>query len=448
MAADRGMSVALIDSRDKPGGVCLHVGCIPSKALLHVAALLDEAQHAKAWGIDFGKPKIDLAGLRKWKQAVVDKLVGGVEQLAKARKVRFIHGRAVFIDSERLRIEDSDVETVHFQHVIVATGSSPAIPPGLQVESDRVMDSTGALDLPDAPERLLVVGGGYIGLELATVYAALGSKVTIVELTDGLLPGVDRDLVRPVQLRLKKVAQAIHLNTKVTKIEPIADGLKVTLEGEAEPPALEFDRALIAVGRRPNSRGFGIENTGARVNELGFIEVDAQRRTSDPRVFAIGDVAGEPMLAHKATHEARAAVEAIAGESSAFDPAAIPAVVFTDPEIAWCGLTETQAKAEGREIKVQRFPWGASGRAIALDRIDGATKIICDPESDAVLGVGIVGKGAGELIAEGVLAMELGAVAEDIAATIHPHPTLTEATMEAAEMIGGAAVHLYRPADK
>ncbi|MCH8332825.1 dihydrolipoyl dehydrogenase [Candidatus Sumerlaeota bacterium] len=448
-AADKGMSVTLIDAMERPGGVCLHVGCIPSKALLHAAALLDETRAAKKWGIEFGEPKIDLDALRQWKTGIVDKLVGGLQKLCKSRKVKFIQGRAVFIDSERLRLEDSPTEMVLFQNAILATGSSPVIPPGLDIGSARVMDSTAALDLPDVPARLLVVGGGYIGLELATVYAALGSKVTIVEMTDELLPGVDRDLVRLVHARLRRVAEAIHLETKVAAIEETGQGneaaLEVMLQGKAKPARQSFDRALIAVGRRPNTSGIGLENTKIRVDARGFVQVDAQRRTSEERIFAIGDVAGEPMLAHKATREARVAVEAMLGEPVAFDPLAIPAVVFTNPEIAWCGLTETEAKSKAIAVKVARYPWGASGRAVTLDRTDGMTKILCDPETGRVLGMGIVGAGAGELIAEGVLAIEMGAVAEDLASSIHPHPTLTETIMESSEMILGSATHLYQP---
>lgn len=446
-AADKGLKVTIIDVAERIGGVCLHVGCIPSKALLHAAAILEEGKSAKNIGIDFGDPKVDIARLREWKKSVVDKLVGGLQQLSKQRKVDFVRGRAVFIDSERVTLEDSDVEMVTFEHAILATGSSPVIPPPLRLSSPRVMDSTGALELPET-RRLLVVGGGYIGLELATVYAALGTEVTIVEMTDGLLPGVDRDLVRPVFQKMKKSAKAIYLNTKVATLEERGDEIRAKLEGEADPAEQDFDRVLVSVGRRPNSHGLGLENTGAKVDERGFVVVDAQRRTGDKRIFAIGDVAGEPMLAHKAHREGKVAVEAILGEAAAYDPMAVPAVVFTNPEIAWCGLTETAAKAAGREVEVARFPWGASGRAITLDRTDGMTKLIADPESGLVLGMGIVGPNAGELISEGVLAIEMGAEASDIADTIHPHPTLSETLMGSAELLLGSATDIYRPPRK
>jgi len=448
-AADKGMKVTLINDQPEPGGICLHVGCIPSKAALHIAKLIEDAKTANEIGLHFGEPRIDLAAIRAWKDKVVNKLVGGVHQLCKSRGVQYVQGRAVFIDSERLAIEDSEIEMVCFQHAILATGSSPISLRGMDLKSPRLMDSTRALAIEEIPKTMLVIGGGYIGLELATVYAALGSKITIVEMTDGLLPGVDRDLVRPLAARMKNLAQAIYLETKVTKIEEVAEGLKVTMEGKAGTPEQMaeqiFDRALVAVGRKPNSHGLGLENTRAVVNQKGFVEVNAQRRTGDERIYAIGDVAGEPMLAHKATREGIVAAEAIAGEPAAFDPAAIPAVVFTDPEIAWCGLTEMEAKRQNITVKVARFPWGASGRAITVNRTDGTTKIICDAESEVVLGMGVVGPGAGEMIAEGVLAIEMGATAEDLASTIHAHPTLTETVMEGAELIFGSATHLYRP---
>lgn len=445
-AADHGKEVLLIDDRPRPGGVCLNIGCIPSKALLHVAEVLALSEDARNWGIDFQSPGIDLDRLRSWKEGVVDRLVGGLEKLIKARKVRHLHGRAVFIDSERLRIEDSPTEIVKFKQCIVATGSDPVLPDAFAEAGPRVMTSTEALDLVDIPPRLLVIGGGYIGLELATVYAALGSKVTIVELESNLLVGVDRELVRPVQRRLESRVESIRLNTRVEKIEREGETLKVEIkpqEGESE--TLEFDRALVAVGRVPSTSGLGVGNTKAQVDDKGFIKVDAGRRTHDPNIFAIGDVAGQPLLAHKATHEGIVAADVLCGEPAAFDPAAIPAVVFTDPEIAWCGLTETEAKASGTNVTVRRFSWAASGRAITLDRTEGMTKLLYDPDSGLVLGMGIVGAGAGELIAEGVLAMEMGAVAEDLAETIHPHPTLTETVMESGELFLGSATHLFRP---
>jgi dihydrolipoamide dehydrogenase len=444
LAADKGMQVTLIDSLDKPGGTCLYVGCIPSKALLHVARGLTDAHDLAPWGVRFGDPKIDLATLRQQGARVVETLGKNLAELCKRRKVEYLRGRAIFEDSRTLRLEDGSRR--RFRNCIVGTGSSPARPPSLNLESPRIMDSTAALRLEEVPESLLVVGGGYIGLELGTVYAALGSAVTVVELTDGLLPGVDRDLVRPLQGRLEKQFRKIYLNTKVAKIAEAPGGIRATLEGEEvtekEPV---FGRVLVAVGRRPNSRGLGLEKTKVEVDEKGFLRVDAQRRTTDPIIYAIGDVAGEPMLAHKATHEGKIAVEAIAGEPAAFDSRAIPAVVFTDPEIAWCGLTETEAKKARREVKVLRFPWGASGRAFTLGRTEGLTKLLVEPESERVLGVGLVGYGAGELIAEGVLAVEMAATARDLALSIHPHPTLTETVGEAAESLYGPTTHIFKP---
>lgn len=443
-AADRGLKVALIDDRPRPGGVCLNIGCIPSKALLHIAEVMATAKDAEAWGVQFGAPNVDFSRVRSFKEQVVDRLVSGLEKLIKARRIQYIRGRAVFIDSERLRVEDSPVEIVSFEQAVIATGCIPLLPESFAAAGPRVMTSTGALELADLPARLLVVGGGYIGLELATVYAALGSRVTIVEFTESLLPGVDPDLVRPVARRLAGRVEAIRLGTKVEAIRSEGETLRVTLGGDP-PGELEVDRVLVAIGRRPTTSGLGLENTKVQLDEKGFIRVDASRRTADPRIFAIGDIAGDPQLAHKATREGIVAADAAAGESSVFDPAAIPAVVFTDPEIAWCGMTEAQAKAAGMKPVVRRFPWGASGRAITLDRTEGLTKVIADPETERILGVGIVGPGAGELIAEGVLAMEMGAVAEDLAGAIHPHPTLSETLMEGAELILGSATHLFRP---
>jgi dihydrolipoamide dehydrogenase len=444
MAADKGMRVALIDAGEKPGGTCLHVGCIPSKALLHTAKLITDVKEAGALGLQFGPPKIDIAGVRGYWHKVVDGLAKNLAELAKRRKVELVIGRAVFEDSHTLKLADGSRR--RFKNCIIATGSVPLRPAMFNLDSPRVMDSTAALRLDELPKTLLVIGGGYIGLELGYVYAALGSKVTVVELTGGLLPGVDRDLVRPLQGRLTPLFEKIHVNTKVVKIEEVKGGIKATLEGEEvtdkEPV---FERVLVSVGRRPSSSGLGLENTKVRVDEKGFIAVDVQRRTSAEHIFAIGDVAGEPMLAHKAAHEGKVAVEAIAGEPAAFDSRAIPAVVFTDPEIAWCGLTETEAKRQKREVHVARFPWAASGRATTLGRTEGLTKVIVDPESDRVLGVGIVGTGAGELIAEGVLAVEMAATARDLALSIHPHPTLSETLSEAGESIHGSTTHLYRP---
>lgn len=448
MAADLGLEVTLIDDRVNPGGVCLYEGCIPSKALLHVADLLQETKHASSWGIEFGLPKIDLDKLRTFKQNVVNKLTGGLAQISKQRKVQYLRGRAGFINSTTLRVtEVTGGQNDHnFDNIILATGSRPATVPGFLNEHPRVMDSTGALELQDAPKTLLVVGGGYIGLELGSVYASLGSKVTVVEMMPGILPGVDRDLVNPLAKRLDVLLASVLVNTKVVEMKDAGQGIAVRLEGPDVKEAEQvFERVLVSVGRKPNSEIPGLEKTAVTTNQKGFLEVDLQRRTKDPAIYAIGDVAGEPMLAHKASHEGRVAAEAIAGKKVAFEPRAIPAVVFTDPEIAWCGLTETQAEKEQREIKVARFPWAASGRATTLDRSDGVTKLLIDPKTEHVLGVGICGRGAGELIAEGVLAVEMAAQVSDLEMSIHPHPTLSETVMEAAEIYFGTATDIYRP---
>jgi len=447
LAADLGLSVALVDPEINPGGVCVYRGCIPSKALLHVSNLITESRHAKAWGVTFGEPSIDLARLREFKDNVVKRLTSGTGQLVKHRKVQYLQGWAEILDAHNLKVKltKGGEETVQFEHALLATGSVPAIPPMLKVDDPRVMDSTGALDLPDIPKSLLVVGGGYIGLELGSVYAALGSAVTVVEMTPGLLPGADRDLVDVLAKRVHQTMKAVLLETRVVEMKAEADGIRVTFEGKADPKQQLFDRVLVSVGRRPNSKIPGLERTHVQVDQRGFIMVDEQRRTHEPSIFAIGDVVGEPMLAHKASHEGRVAVEVMAGENVAFSPRAIPAVVFTDPEIAWCGLTESQAAKEGRHVTVSKFPWGASGRAITLDRTDGLTKLILDPETERLLGVGLVGPGAGEMIAEGVLAIEMGANATDLKLTIHPHPTLTETMMESAEVFFGQATHVYRP---
>jgi dihydrolipoamide dehydrogenase len=450
LAADLGLSTALIDPEINPGGVCVYRGCIPSKALLHVADLLDESKHAREWGIGFGDPKIDLAKLREFKNRVVSRLTSGTGQLVKHRKIQYLQGFAEIVDAHHLKVKlvNGKQEDLQFDHAILATGSVPAIPPMLKVDDQRVMDSTAALDLPDIPKSLLVVGGGYIGLELGTVYAALGSAVTVVEMTSGLLPGADRDLVDVLARRVSQTMTKVMLETKVVKVTPEAAGVRVALEGrdgKDNPKDQVFDRVLVAVGRRPNSKISGLERTHVQVNERGFIMVDDQRRTHEPSIFAIGDVVGEPMLAHKASHEGRVAVEVIAGENVAFAPRAIPAVVFTDPELAWAGLTEAQAANEHRNVTIAKFPWGASGRAITLDRTDGLTKLVIDPDSERILGVGLVGPGAGELIAEGVLAIEMGANVTDLKLSIHPHPTLTETLMESAEVFFGQATHVYRP---
>ncbi|MBI1345252.1 dihydrolipoyl dehydrogenase [bacterium] len=446
-AADHGMQVTLVDNGNGPGGVCLHRGCIPSKALLHVAKLINESREAAEWGLKFGEPQIDLDQLREFKNSVVNKLVTGIGQLGKARGVNALQGTGKFLDSHTLEVTNPLGQIVHltFDKCIIATGSTPAVPPVFQINDPRVMDSTGALELADIPGKLLVVGGGYIGLEMGTVYAALGSKVTVVEFLPNLLAAADRDLVKPLQKRLEKQFAAIHLNTKVEALTATDAGIEATLSGEGVEPKQLFDRVLISIGRRPNGKGCGLENTKVVVNDKGFIEVDAQRRTAEPHIFAIGDVAGEPMLAHKATREAKVAVEGLLGKSVEFDNIAIPAVVFTDPEIAWCGLQEPEAKAAGREVKVVKFPWAASGRATTLGRNEGLTKLILDPTTERVLGVAIVGVNAGELIAEGVIAVETAAVARDLAESIHAHPTLSETMMEAGEAVYGQATHSYRP---
>jgi len=450
-AADLGMRVALVDEEKNPGGVCLYRGCIPSKALLHVAKVIDEAKHAGNWGVTFTEPKVDIDKLRGFKQGVVDKLTAGVGSIAKMRKVTFVQGRATLTGPTSMSVAGPGGTTeLQFEHLILATGSHPTKIPTLSLDSPRMMDSTSGLEIPDVPKSLLVIGGGYIGLELGTVYATLGSKVSVVEMTPGLLPGADRDLVGVLEKRLKNLFASIMLNTKVVKVALANEGagIRVTFEGDVADKEQVFDRVLVAVGRRPNSKIPGLETTKVKVAANGFIETDAQRRTAEPNIFAVGDVAGEPMLAHKASHEARVAVEAIEGQKAVFEPAAIPAVVFTDPEIAWAGLTEADAEKQGLKVDVAKFPWPASGRAIAIDRTDGMTKLIIDPKTERILGVGLAGSGAGELIAEGVLAIEMGATASDLKLTIHPHPTLSETLMEAAEVFFGQATHVYKPKKK
>ncbi|HTG13205.1 MAG TPA: dihydrolipoyl dehydrogenase [Candidatus Eisenbacteria bacterium] len=436
--AELGLETVVIDVAQRLGGACLFEGCIPSKALLHVAAVLSEAERAKEFGVDFGEPRISLDPLRKWKQErVVGKLARGLASVAKAKGVEVIGGRGVFEDASTLRIEVGEtLRKVRFRHAIVATGSRPSALPALTLQSERIMDSTAALELPDIPDRLLVIGGGYIGLELGTVYATLGSRVTLVEMTGGLLPGVDRDLVQPLQRRVDKLFTAIHLETRVTALREVGAEIEADLEGRATE---RFDRVLVAVGRRAQSDGLGLEATRVRLTERGrFIQVDARCRTEDPRIYAVGDVTGEPMLAHRAMRQGKVAADVLAGRPAAFDNVAIPAVVFTDPEIAWCGLSEAQAKDQGLTVKVSKFQWAASGRAATVGRADGLTKLVADASSGRVLGVGVVGPGAGELIAEATLAVETGALVEDVAVTIHAHPTLSEGLMEAAEHLLGA----------
>jgi dihydrolipoamide dehydrogenase len=438
LAADKGMDVTLIDAGKKPGGVCLHRGCIPSKALLHIAHLINETKEAKAWGVDFGEPKIDLDAVRNWKNQVIDKMSTGLAQLCKQRKVEFVSGKGVFKNSQSIAVDD---QLYPFDHCILATGSRPIQP---FQNNSHLIDSTGALDLESVPEKLLVVGGGYIGLEMGSVYAALGSQVTIVEMMDGLLTGVDRDLVRPLQHRIKNQFEAILLNTKVANIENKDSEFSVTLENESGAEEKVFDQVLVSIGRKPNTENLGLDNTQVKLNEKGFVITDSQLKTSDPSISAIGDVIGGAMLAHKAAHEAKVAVEVLNGENSDFNNRVIPAVVFTDPEIAWAGLTETEAQEQGKEIAIAKFPWGASGRAQTLGRGEGLTKLIIDPESEKIVGVGLTGSGAGELIAEGVLAIETGTKAKDLALSIHPHPTLSETLMEAADVFYGTATHIYK----
>ena len=447
LAADLGMAVTLVDAEPLPGGVCLHRGCIPSKALLHVAHVIHESREAGDWGVRFAPPQIELDELRAWKQSVVDKLTRGLGTLARARRVTYLQGLGHFEGPNTLHVRsDGQVTELAFDYAIVATGSVPAIPPPLRIESPRVLDSTSALELPDIPATLLVVGGGYIGLELGSVYAALGSRVTIVEMTGGLLPGADRDLVQVIEKRLRGEVEAILLNTRVASLADTGDAVRARLTSAAfDEVEHRFDRVLIATGRTPNTRTLGLDNTRAQLDARGFVVVDAQRRTAEPAIYAIGDVAGEPMLAHKAAHEARVAVEAILGRPTAFAPAAIPAVVFTDPEIAWTGLTETQARERGIAIETSTFPWGASGRATTMGRSDGLTKLVIEPGTQRILGVGIAGTNAGELIAEATLAVEMGATVQDLHLTIHAHPTLAETLMQAASLYLGHSPDYLRP---
>jgi len=450
-AADLGKQVVLIEKHIKLGGVCLNVGCIPSKALLHVAKVISEAEDVAHHGVTFAKPKIDIDKIRSWKESIISKLTGGLTALAKQRKVQVVQGSAKFTSPNHVTVETKDgKKTISFDTAIIAAGSSVARIPGFPSpnfpgDDPRLIDSTGALQLQDVPKRLLIIGGGIIGLEMATVYDALGSKISVVELADGLVPGADRDLVRPLHKRIEKRYEAIYLKTKVSKIEAQKSGLKVTFEGEQAPEPQLYDRVLMAVGRRPNGRDIGADAAGVTVNERGFIPVNIQMRTNVPHIYAIGDIVGDPMLAHKAVHEGKVAAEVIAGHHAAFEPLTIPSVAYTDPEIAWMGLTETQAKAQGIAYEKASFPWAASGRALSIGREEGATKLLLDPNTRRILGAGIVGVNAGELIAEAVLALEMGADMEDIGLTIHPHPTLSETLGFAAEIAEGSITDLYMP---
>jgi len=449
-AADHGKTVILVDQDAQPGGVCLNRGCIPSKALLHISSLIHEAKESKAWGVTFSKPEIDLDKIRDFKNSVIGKMTGGIRQLSDARKVKLVQARGTFENSSTLKLAYPDGTTgqVTFEHCIVAVGSRPALPKMFDIGDERVMDSTGALELKDLPESMLIIGGGIIGLELGSVYAALGSKITVVEMLPDILPGTDRDLVTPLKKRLQAEFAAIHTNTKVLSLKATSKGIVAELEGEGVTSPQTFSRVLVSIGRVPNGLGLGLEKTKAKVSDRGFIEVDRNMRTGDPKILAIGDVAGNPMLAHKATREAKVAVGTILGEPVAFDSQAIPSVVYTDPEIAWCGLTETQAKERGQKVVVTKFPWAASGRAQAISRPEGLTKMLTDPDTQRILGVGIVGVGAGEMIAEGVLAVETAALARDLAESIHAHPTLSETLMESAEAVFAQATHRYLPKRK
>jgi dihydrolipoamide dehydrogenase len=448
-AADLGKKVVLIERYPVLGGVCLNVGCIPSKALLHTAQIINEAEHMKANGVDFGKPKVSLKGINGFKDKVVGKLTGGLSGLAKQRKIKVVHGVAEFIDQNNMQVDNNgEIIRVKFEHCIIAAGSQATEIPPFPNQDARLMDSTDALELTDVPKKLLIVGGGIIGLEMATVYHALGSEITVVEFLDSLIPGCDKDLVRALTRVISKRYKAIHLKTKVAAIKAQKNGLKVTFEGDKAPPPTLYNKVLVAVGRRPNGNKIGAEKAGVNVDEAGFITVDKQMRTNVANIFAIGDVVGNPMLAHKATHEGKVAAEVIAGMKSFFEPLTIPSVAYTDPEVAWMGLNEIEAKAQGIEYEKGAFPWAASGRALGIDRDEGLTKVLFDKENKRILGAGIVGPNAGELIAEAVLALEMGADAEDIGLTIHPHPTLSETFNFAAEMAEGTITDLYIPRKK
>jgi dihydrolipoyl dehydrogenase len=449
LAADLGMQVTLIDKEKNPGGVCLYRGCIPSKALLHIAKLINEAEDAVNFGIEFSRPKINLDKIRSWKNEVVNKHTSGLGQLSGQRKINYIQGTASFINSSKIKIKKPDgaSEELGFENAIISTGSVIADIPSLSINGKRLMNSTSALDLPAIPKSLLVIGGGYIGLELGSVYQALGSRVSVVEMMPGLLPGVDRDLVTFLSRRINSKFDKVMLESKVIEMKEMQDAINVKIQSSESGKVIEetYEYVLMSVGRKPDTSSLGLENTKAKVNERGFIKVDEQLRTNDPNIYAIGDIVGEPMLAHKASHEGKTAVEAIAGHKVAFEPRAIPAVVFTDPEIAWAGLTENQAKEKNIKYEAVKFPWAASGRATTIGRNDGVTKLIVDPETQRILGIGICGAGAGELISEGVLAIEMGANLTDLKLTIHPHPTLSETIMEAADVFFGQSTSIYRP---
>ena len=441
-AADLGKKVILVEREKRLGGVCLNRGCIPSKALLYATHQINTAKESEHRGITFAPPTVDLSKLRAWKESILEKLGGGVATLAKMRGVQVIQGRGYFEGSETLRVEtEQGQQFVQFEQAILAVGSLAAMPKVFDLGNPRIMTSTEALEVEDIPENLLVVGGGYIGMELGTVYAALGSKVTVAEALDNVLTGADSDLARPVVANAKKMFKEIRLKAKVVNMATAGKQIKVEMEFNGQKLSELYDRVLVAVGRVPTSADLGLENTKVELDEKGFVKVNERQQTNDPHIYAIGDIAGGILLAHKAHKEARIAVEVINGENSAFEQVIIPAVVFTDPELAWCGLTEAEAKERGVKYEVAKFPWSASGRALSFDRTDGLTKMLIDPESDRVMGVGIVGAGAGELIAEAVLALEMGATAQDIALSVHPHPTLSETLMECADAFYGHATH-------
>jgi dihydrolipoamide dehydrogenase len=448
-AADKGKKVILVERDKRLGGVCLNRGCIPSKALLHAAKTIEESKESAHRGITFGKPEINLEKLRSWKDSVIQKLVGGLNMLAQKRGVQVLSGRGYFEDSQTLRVETDEGQMfVKFEHAIVAVGSKSAMPKAFDLGNPRIMTSREALELEEVPAELLVVGGGYIGMELGTVYASLGSRVVVVEAMDTILAGADPDLVRPVMNYARKAFKEVRLKTKVAKMATVGKQIKVTFDMDGQSKEELFDRVLVAVGRAPNCGDLGLENTKVERDEKGFIKVNERQQTSDPHIYAIGDIVGGAMLAHKASKEARIAVEVLTGEESAFEQIVIPAVVFTEPEVAWAGITEAEARAKGVEIEVAKFPWGASGRALSFDRPEGVTKLIIDPETERILGVGIVGHGAGELISEGALAIEMGATARDLAETVHPHPTLSETLMECAEVFYGHPTHTLAPRKK
>ena len=442
-AADLGLDVTMVEMSPEPGGVCLFTGCIPSKTLLYVTELIHDARRSSEMGITFGEPQVDLERLRLWKNKVIDRLAKGLAGLTQRRGILYIQGRATLEDSSHARVQNTSSTHIRFKHAIIATGSRPRPLMGAAFQpGGRIMDSTGALELADVPERLLVVGGGFVGLELGSVYASLGSKVVLVEANGQLMRGIDPDLARPLLDRLQHLFESIHYNTTLDSVEEDASGVNVKFQGEIDSKAQRFDRVLAAAGRVPNSEGIGLENTRVKTDDFGFITIDRQRRTTDEKIFAIGDVAGGAMLAHKAMHEGKVAAEVISGMPSAFDFQAVPAVLYTDPQIAVCGLSEEAAKKRGIRVKATRFPWSASGRAVSMGLASGMTKMVIDPDSQRVLGVGIVGREAGEMISEGVLAIEMGALVEDVSLSMHPHPTLSEAEEEAAGAFLGSSTHI------